>query len=162
MKSVLSGILVLCMLFTAGCQSRERVVSSDTVTTERRSPETDGSAAASGSGYLYQDMEYSYHTDVSQVLEYLVTDMAPEYLLLANKEHPLGEAYRPDRTVTLTCRTYLANAHVLSRIAQDLAWIFQEDQEAEETDADAQSALWDNEQGEIEGGRNYAGGGAPL
>ncbi len=107
MKSVLSGILVLCMLFTAGCQSRERVVSSDTVTTERRSPETDGSAAASGSGYLYQDMEYSYHTDVSQVLEYLVTDMAPEYLLLANKEHPLGEAYRPDRTVTLTCRTYL-------------------------------------------------------
>ena len=123
MKSVLSGILLLCLLLTAGCQSqsRGRECSQDTTATEPRPPEPDGSQAAGGGGYLYQDMEYSYHTDVGQVLEYLVTGMAPEYLLLANKEHPLGESYCPDQTVTLTCRTYLDKEILLeSRAANAL------------------------------------------
>ena len=64
-------------------------------------------AAANGSLKFYETVHYEYHTDVSQALDYLLTGMNPTYLLLANREHPLGKEYQPDETVNLTCRTYL-------------------------------------------------------
>ena len=51
-------------------------------------------------------MEYQYKTDVSASVTWLVTGLDPDYLLLANKTHPLGSTYAPEETVTLTCPTY--------------------------------------------------------
>ncbi len=110
-----------------------------------------------GLGFIHTGKQLSFVYDVADL--YKAETTIPAAFEAIRK---MGQGEDDKKQVRLTCRTYLVNAHVLSRIAQDLAWIFQEDQEAEETDADAQSALWDNEQGEIEGGRNYAGGGAPL
>ncbi|MFR4977601.1 MAG: type I-E CRISPR-associated endonuclease Cas1, partial [Butyricicoccus sp.] len=63
--------------------------------------------------------------------------------------------------VRLACRTYFANARILSRIAQDLAWIFQESPAAAEPEnGSAIGSLWDSEQDAISGGKNY--GDEPL
>ena len=57
-----------------------------------------------GKTFLYQTMQYEYTTDVSAWLQYIVTGMDPQYLILANKTNPLNAKYIPE-TVRLTCAT---------------------------------------------------------
>ena len=49
------------------------------------------------------DMNYTYKTNVAE--SDVATGLDPAYLFLANKSHPMGIAYGPDETVTLTCPT---------------------------------------------------------
>ena len=57
-----------------------------------------------GKTFLYQTMQYEYTTDVSAWLQYIVTGMDPQYLILANKTNPLNANDIPE-TVRLTCAT---------------------------------------------------------
>jgi hypothetical protein len=60
------------------------------------------------------------------------------------------------KRIRLTCRAYFANARILSRIAQDLEWIFQETVEEEMVNGPTVGSLWDDRQDTINGGKNYA------
>ncbi len=51
----------------------------------------------------YENVPYRYETEVNE--EMLTTALEPAYLLLANKEKPLGEAYVPEGLAPLTCPT---------------------------------------------------------
>ncbi len=70
---------------------------------------------------LYQTVTYEYKTDVSASIQFFTTEMASEYLILANKAYALGETYTPADLVTLTCPTYNNKTVSLeSRTAQAL------------------------------------------
>lgn len=64
---------------------------------------------------------------------------------------------RSSREIRIRCRKYFANAHVLSRIARDIAWILENDCEEHNQNAESVGALWDGTDGLREGGINYAG-----
>ncbi len=53
--------------------------------------------------HRYQDVEYSYMTDVD--VSALTTGLDTEFLLLVNKTKPLSEGYEPSNLVELTCKT---------------------------------------------------------
>ena len=93
MKRMMAGVLLAAGLpVWCGCAGAT-VQSAGTETSAQ------SEAAANGSLKFYETVHYEYKTDVSQALEYLLTGMNPAYLLLANREHPLGKAYQPDETV---------------------------------------------------------------
>lgn len=54
--------------------------------------------------HYYVNMEYAYQTQVDQSI--LTTDLNKDYLLLANKDHALGEDYVPADLKLLTCATF--------------------------------------------------------
>ena len=54
--------------------------------------------------HYYENATYVYRSQVDE--EVLLTGMSAYYLLLANKEHPVGEDYAPDSVVELTCEVY--------------------------------------------------------
>ena len=54
--------------------------------------------------HYYMDMQYSYQTKVDPAL--LTTGLHSDYLLLANKERPLGRDFIPAALTPLTCATY--------------------------------------------------------
>lgn len=58
--------------------------------------------------------------------------------------------------VRTACRRTIRSAHVLKRIAEDIAWIFEQHDDSEQQTVDRVGMLWDDS-GNIEGGKNYAG-----
>ena len=66
--------------------------------------ESTDTAGETGKTFLYETMNYTYKTDETGFLQYIVTGMDAQYLVLANKTSPLGADYIPD-TVRLTCAT---------------------------------------------------------
>ncbi len=68
-------------------------------------PSDTGNTPSGNVTHYYVNMEYSYTVSVDPSL--LTTGLDPQYLLLANKERPLGESYVPQGLTDLTCPTYL-------------------------------------------------------
>ena len=66
-------------------------------------------------------MEYAYSTSVNEAI--LKTDLSSEYLVLANKSHPLGETYVPAELVTLTCPTNYGKTVELNRRAAEALYL---------------------------------------
>ena len=66
--------------------------------------ESTDTAGETDKTFLYETMNYTYKTDETGFLQYIVTGMDAQYLVLANKTSPLGADYIPD-TVRLTCAT---------------------------------------------------------
>ncbi|MBQ8432785.1 MAG: M15 family metallopeptidase [Clostridia bacterium] len=75
--------------------------------------------------HYYLDMQYSYQTQVDPNL--LTTGLHADYLLLANKEYPLGRDFVPASLTALTCTTYGGKTVELdARAAQALYLMLQE------------------------------------
>jgi len=73
---------------------------------ESREPETESETETEDSGETewveppyYEVDGYVYRIDVSQYLTYIAPKKAEEYLILANRNHPLSSAYRPSDLV---------------------------------------------------------------
>jgi len=60
-----------------------------------------------------------------------------------------------ERKVRVLCRKYFNAVHILRHVAQDIAWIFEED-ENESDDATTAGDLWEEDDSTINGGINYA------
>lgn len=69
----------------------------------------------------HSSMEYAYSTEVNEST--LETGLSVEYLVLANKNHVLGEAYIPSDLVTLTCPTNLGKTVELNRRAAEALYL---------------------------------------
>ena len=110
-----------------------------------------------GLGFIHTGKQLSFVYDVADL--YKVQTTIPAAFEAVRK---MGQGENTKKQVRLICRNYFANTRILSRIAQDLAWIFQEET-GEEMDNGAQTGtLWDENQETIAGGRNYADQGALL
>lgn len=59
-------------------------------------------------------------------------------------------------TVRMCCRDYFARAKILSRIADDIAWILHTDAGDVQDNAEQTGRLWDEDAGSVSGGKNYA------
>ena len=60
------------------------------------------------------------------------------------------------RTVRMCCRDYFARAKILSRIANDIAWILDAGVDDTQDNAERVGNLWDEKGGSVSGGRNYS------
>lgn len=109
-----------------------------------------------GLGFIHTGKQLSFAYDVADL--YKAETTIPAAFEAIRKMH---QGDNQKKQVRLACRTYFANARILSRIAQDLAWIFQESPAAAEPEnGSAIGSLWDSEQDAISGGKNY--GDEPL
>ena len=91
---ILSLLLLICLCF-CGCMDV------DPGTGE----ETSGQGGTVGKEIVgaYRSVTYRYAGDVSESI--LTTGMSEAYLVLANKEFPLGSEYVPEALTTLSCAT---------------------------------------------------------
>lgn len=103
-KHALSGALALILaILLNGCiQPTHPIAEEDPLTsTATQSIVTDATPV-----FVYQSMNYTYQTDVSEALDAIVTEMNPAYLMLVNRDHPLDTDYVPQKLTELTCPTY--------------------------------------------------------
>ena len=106
-----------------------------------------------GLGFIHTGKQLSFVYDVADL--YKVETTIPAAFQAARerqRERDLARAVR------LACREKFAGARILSRMAGDLAWIFQDEVEQTQGDGREIGALWDNLQDGAPGGRNYGGG----
>ena len=107
-----------------------------------------------GLGFIHTGKLLSFVYDVADL--YKVETTIPAAFESIQKMRQGEEA---KKRIRLTCRTYFANTRILSRIAQDLMWIFQEESSVGTDNGPPVGALWDNVQDNVTGGRNYGDGG---
>ena len=104
-----------------------------------------------GLGFIHTGKQLSFVYDIADLYKAETTIPAA---FAAVKELRPGE--RLDRAVRMKCRAYFANTRILSRIAQDIAWLLEDDMAKEQDNGPPVGALWDDGQGTASGGRNYA------
>lgn len=112
MKKTLKILILLTLslsLFLQGCRK------------EKDADGEDRPAVNNQVQNYHSSMEYAYSTSVNE--EILKTDLASEYLILANKSHPLGETYVPAELVTLTCPTNYGKTVELNRRAAEALYL---------------------------------------
>lgn len=110
-----------------------------------------------GLGFIHTGKQLSFVYDIADLYKVETTIPAA---FEAVKEIQKGSIQA--KLIRLKCRTYFANAKVLSRIARDIAWILQNDKpEEKENDLHA-GALWGEEEEELSGGKNYGNGASEL
>lgn len=61
-----------------------------------------------------------------------------------------------DRQIRMACRCEFTRIHLLKKIPQDLDWIFQINTSSEEIMVEDPGELWNGEEGNVAGGKNYA------
>ena len=89
------GALLACLLLLEGCISPLPQEPEPTLQTFQPAEPPQ----------IYESMEYQYKTDISASINFIITELDPEYLVLANKTHPLGREYEPAEVVELECPT---------------------------------------------------------
>lgn len=104
-----------------------------------------------GLGFIHTGKQLSFVYDVADLYKVETTIPAAFEAIQKMKQ---GEEQK--KQIRLTCRAYFANTHILSRIAQDLAWIFRDDAVEEMDNFSKVGSLWDDESETISGGTNYA------
>ena len=127
MKSKRFGLLCFLLslfLLLSGCIQPTETVSPPETTdliTQATTEEIVTEQQTTAPTYFYESMQYQYKTDVTASINYFVTNLDSEYLILANKTHSLEKNYAPLTTVRLTCPTYYGKEVELeSRAAQAL------------------------------------------
>lgn len=106
-----------------------------------------------GLGFIHTEKQLSFVYDIADLYKAETTIPAAFEAIQKMKQ---GEEQK--KQIRLTCRAYFANTHILSRIAQDLAWIFRDDTAEEMDNFSRVGSLWDNESETVSGGTNYASG----
>lgn len=104
-----------------------------------------------GLGFIHTGKQLSFVYDVADLYKVETTIPAAFEAIQKMKQ---GEEQK--KRIRLTCRAYFANTHILSRIAQDLAWIFRDDAAEEMDNFSRVGSLWDDESETVSGGTNYA------
>lgn len=104
-----------------------------------------------GLGFIHTGKQLSFVYDIADLYKVETTIPAAFEAIQKMKQ---GEDQK--KQIRLTCRTYFANTHILSRIAQDLAWIFRDDTTEEMDNFSGVGSLWDDESETVSGGMNYA------
>lgn len=104
-----------------------------------------------GLGFIHTGKQLSFVYDVADLYKVETTIPAAFEAIQKIKQ---GEEQK--KRIRLTCRAYFANTHILSRIAQDLAWIFRDDATEEMDNFSRVGSLWDDESETVSGGTNYA------
>ena len=104
-----------------------------------------------GLGFIHTGKQLSFVYDVADLYKVETTIPAA---FEAVRERTDGNDQK--KLIRLKCRTYFANARILSRIARDLAWILQGGTEEEQDNGPRVGTLWDDKMDTASGGRNYA------
>ncbi len=91
-KKMMLSLLLCCSALLSGCIHPDKPPNTDT---------TAETQPAMPNIHYHQSAVYSYKTDVDESV--LCTSLSAPYLILANKQHPIGENYKPQAVVTLTC-----------------------------------------------------------
>lgn len=106
-----------------------------------------------GLGFIHTGKQLSFVYDVADLYKVETTIPAAFEAIQKMKQ---GEERK--KQIRLTCRTYFANTHILSRIAQDLVWIFRDGAEEQMDNFVQAGSLWDGKSETVSGGINYASG----
>ena len=104
-----------------------------------------------GLGFIHMGKQLSFVYDVADLYKVETTIPAA---FEAVRELTAGNDQK--KLIRLKCRTYFANARILSRIAGDLAWILQGRTGEEQDNGPQVGTLWDDKTDTAFGGRNYA------
>ena len=104
-----------------------------------------------GLGFIHTGKQLSFVYDVADL--YKVETTIPAAFEAVRE---LASGNDQKKLVRLKCRAYFANAHVLSRIARDLAWILQGESDERQDNGLRVGTLWDDKMDIADGGRNYA------
>ena len=105
-----------------------------------------------GLGFIHTGKQLSFVYDVADLYKAETTIPAAFEAVKTGKL-----ANELAREVRLKCRTYFANAKILSRIAGDIAWILQKTGEEGPENGPGIGNLWDDQTGSTGGGQNYGG-----
>ena len=105
---------------------------------------------SAGLGFIHTGKQLSFVYDVADLYKAETTiPVAFEAVRAAQQGRDLHKEIR------MRCRTHFANAKVLSRIAQDVAWVLQTGESEEQNNGTQVGDLWDDEAGVTSGGQNY-------
>ena len=104
-----------------------------------------------GLGFIHTGKQLSFVYDVADL--YKVETTIPAAFEAVRE---LASGNDQKKLVRLKCRAYFANAHVLSRIARDLAWVLQGESDERQDNGLRVGTLWDDKMDIADGGRNYA------
>lgn len=105
---------------------------------------------SAGLGFIHTGKQLSFVYDVADLYKAETTiPVAFEAVRAAQQGRDLHKEIR------MRCRTHFANAKVLSRIAQDIAWVLQTGESEEQNNGTQVGDLWDDEAGVTSGGQNY-------
>ena len=104
-----------------------------------------------GLGFIHTGKQLSFVYDVADLYKAETTIPAAFEAVQKIKQ---GEDQK--KQIRLTCRTYFANTQILSRIAKDLEWIFQEEETEVQDNSRGAGTLWDDRKEMVSGGKNYA------
>lgn len=102
-----------------------------------------------GLGFVHTGKQLSFVYDIADL--YKANTTIPAAFDAVKKA---GDDF--SRTVRMCCRDYFARAKILSRIADDIAWILHTDAGDAQDNAEQTGRLWDDDAGSISGGKNYA------
>lgn len=105
-----------------------------------------------GLGFIHTRKQLSFVYDVADFYKVETTIPAA---FEAVRELTSGNDQK--KLVRMKCRTYFANAHILSCVARDLTWMLQGETEEEQDNGLRVGTLWGDKMDTAFGGRNYAG-----
>lgn len=94
-KNRIAALLLLLCLFLGGCMDVDPASGKETA--------TGGTSVPKEVVGAYRSVTYRYPGSVDE--SKLTTGMSETYLILANKDLPLGSGYVPEQLTTLTCAT---------------------------------------------------------
>ena len=107
-----------------------------------------------GLGFIHTGKQLSFVYDVADLYKAETTIPAAFEAVRALESARGGDQ---KKLIRLKCRSYFANARVLSRVARDLAWILRGETDEEQDNGLRVGTLWDDELDTASGGKNYAG-----
>ena len=103
-----------------------------------------------GLGFIHTGKALSFVYDIADLYKAETTIPAAFHAVQTKK---LGSDL--EREVRMQCRKYFSGVKVLSRIAEDIAWILDEKTDGEQQPSKWTGELWDDAQGPMTGGQNY-------
>lgn len=103
-----------------------------------------------GLGFIHTGKQLSFVYDVADLYK-AETTIPVAFEAVKATQHG-GDL---SKEIRLRCRNYFANVKILSRVAQDIAWILQTSDPEEQDNGNAVGDLWDDEAGLASGGQNY-------
>lgn len=105
---ILTAITVISLFSCGGGSNKPRgttaeTTSPDTTEAETTAPETTTEAVTTDpNAPIYEDGGFTYKIDVRNYLQYICPSNESDYLIIANRKHPLGSNYVPKNLVNIS------------------------------------------------------------
>lgn len=104
-----------------------------------------------GLGFVHTGKQLSFVYDIADLYK-VETTIPAAFAAVKSAPKPTDDL---SKAVRVNCRNYFANTKVLSRIPRDIAWLLQDAEVEHKDNAVSTGALWDADEGTVEGGVNY-------